>query len=60
MLTLKHSSLDLRILKVRYILEILEEVPENEVRKVLVQQEVLKVVYHSIQDLQQNWHSDAD
>jgi len=49
---LKSASEDIRILSTRYILELLEAKNNtNNVRKVLVSNKVLKIVYLSIIDL---------
>ena len=50
---LEKSNLDIRLLGVKYILELLEEPEDNEIRKVLVGPDVLRVVYHSILQLKQ-------
>lgn len=47
-LMLEKSNLDIRILGVQYILELLEEPETNDIRKVLVTPEVLRVVYHGV------------
>ena len=47
------SNLDIRILGVQYILELLEQPEQDEIRKVLVQPEVLRVVYQGILQLKQ-------
>lgn len=52
-LMLEKSNLDIRILGVQYILELLEEPETNEIRKVLVTPEVLRVVYHGVLALKQ-------
>ena len=42
------ANLDIRYLGVQYILELLEQPEQDEIRKVLVSPEVLKVVYQGI------------
>ena len=42
------ANLDIRFLGVQYILELLEQPEQDEIRKVLVSPEVLKVVYQGI------------
>ena len=48
---LEKSNLDIRMLGVKYILELLEKPEQNQIRKVLVSTEVLRVVYHGILQL---------
>lgn len=45
---LEKSNLDIRMLGVKYILELLEMPEKDEIRRVLVSPEVLRVVYHGI------------
>ena len=45
------ANLDIRFLGVQYILELLEQPEQDEIRKVLVSPEVLKVVYQGILQL---------
>ena len=47
------ANLDIRFLGVQYILELLEQPEQDEIRKVLVSPEVLKVVYQGILQLKQ-------
>jgi len=54
--TLRSASEDIRILGTMYILELLEsKEKDNNVRKVLVSNKVLKVVYLNIIDLKQDF-----
>ena len=48
MILLGKANLDIRFLGVQYILELLEQPEQDEIRKVLVSPEVLKVVYQGI------------
>ena len=50
---LEMSNLDIRMLGVRYILELLEKPESDDIRKVLVTPDVLRVVYHGILQLKQ-------
>ena len=50
---LEKSNLDIRMLGVQYILELLEQPEQDEIRRVLVTPEVLRVVYHGILQLKQ-------
>jgi hypothetical protein len=50
---LEKSNLDIRMLGVQYILELLEQPEQDEIRRVLVTPEVLRVVYHGILLLKQ-------
>ena len=50
---LEKSNLDIRMLGVKYILELLEQPEKDEIRRVLVSPEVLRVVYHGILQLKQ-------
>ena len=47
------ANLDIWFLGVQYILELLEQPEQDEIRKVLVSPEVLKVVYQGILQLKQ-------
>ena len=50
---LEKSNLDIRMLGVKYILELLEKPEQDQIRKVLVSNDVLRVVYHGILQLKQ-------
>ena len=50
---LEKSNLDIRMLGVKYILELLEKPEQDQIRKVLVSTDVLRVVYHGILQLKQ-------
>ena len=49
--SLKKAKEDIRILSVKYILELLESKTQNEIRIVLVSKDVLKVVYRNILEM---------
>jgi predicted ribonuclease YlaK len=49
--SLKKANEDIRILSVKYILELLESKTQNEIRIVLVSKDVLKVVYRNILEM---------
>ena len=58
---LKSASEDIRILSTRYILELLEDKDNSyNVRKVLVSNRVLKIVYLSIIDLKQDYQTEQN
>ena len=58
---LKSASEDIRILSTRYILELLEAKNNSyNVRKVLVSNRVLKIVYLSIIDLKQDYQTEQN
>ena len=48
---LQKSNIDIRMLGVQFILELLEQPEQHEIRQVLVSPEVLRVVYHGMVQL---------
>lgn len=55
---LQGANEDIRILNIMYILELLEQQNQDEIRKVLIRPDVLKVVYQCILELNQSYETE--